>query len=155
MRASGPWYRRTSDAIEGSIEGVPFRLDTYVVSTGHSHVTFTRATSPLERPVEAKLTISPRTILTGIGENLGLRSIRTGDPAFDAGMVLRSKDPRTALCLVDEAVRSRMRALKRRASLHASGSEVKVRWRGAERDAAALDAACELVAAVARASARA
>src|SRR5262249_37330715 len=64
IRASGPWYRRKSDAIEASVQGVPLRLDTYVVSTGKSHVTFTRARCELERPVSAKLTISPRTVFT-------------------------------------------------------------------------------------------
>jgi hypothetical protein len=155
VRDSGPWYRRKSDAIEGSIDGVPFRLDTYVVSTGHSHTTFTRATSPLERPVAAKLTISPRTFLTAIGAAFGLKSIRTGDSAFDARMSLRSNAPREALALVDETVRSRLRALDRRASLVVDGKEAKVKWQGAEKDAAVLDAACELVSAVARVSARA
>jgi hypothetical protein len=155
IQASGPWYRRTSDAIEGSVQGVPFHLDTYVVSTGKSHVTFTRATCALEGQAAANCTITPRTIFTGFGEALGVKSIRTGDPAFDAKLSLRSKDPRGALALVDETVRSRLRALDRRASLVVAGKEAKLRWNGAEKDPAVLDAACEIVSAVARASARA
>jgi hypothetical protein len=154
-QSTGPWYRRRPDAIEGSVQGVPFRLDTYVVSTGKSQTTFTRATSPLERPVAARLTISPRSFFTTIGERFGMETLRTGDAGFDAKMSVRSKAPREALALVDETVRSRLLALDRRASVVVDGKEAKVRWRGAEKDPTVLDAACEVVSAIARASARA
>lgn len=154
VQATGPWYRRKSDAIEGSVEGVPFRLDTYVVSTGKSQTTFTRATCSLERPLAGRLSISPRTVFTAVGEALGRETLRTGDAGFDARASVRSKTPREALALVDETVRSRWRALDRRASLVVDGKEAKLRWHGAEKDAAVLDAACGLLCAIARAPAR-
>ena len=155
IASTGPWYRRTSDAIEGSMQGVALRLDTYVVSTGKSQITYTRVACSLERPFEAKLVVSRRSFLTGIGERFGRKSIRTGDPSFDERWVLRSKARDAALRLVDETVRSRMRALDRRACLQVSGREAKVWWTGRETDPSVLDAACDLVAAVARASANA
>jgi hypothetical protein len=153
--SSGPWYRKTSDAIEGSTQDVPFRLDTYTVSTGKTQITYTRATSSLARPFESKLAVSRRTFWTGVGERLGRKTIPTGDRSFDETWALRSGADAAARRLVDESVRERVRALNRRASLQVEGKEAKVWWTGRERDPATLDAACDLVAAVVRAAARA
>jgi hypothetical protein len=155
IASSGPWYRKTSDAIDGATLGAAFRLDTYTVSTGKSQIVYTRAASSLERPLEAKLVVSRRTFFTGIGERFGRRSIATGDRSFDEKWVLRSKAPDAARRLVDETVRERVRALNRPASLQVEGKEAKVWWTGREKDPAALDAACDLVVAVVRASANA
>src|SRR5258706_4285436 len=66
IRSSGPWYRRPSDALEGSLDGVPVRVDTYVVSTGKSATTFTRVISKLTNAVPRKIVATRRTILTAI-----------------------------------------------------------------------------------------
>jgi hypothetical protein len=153
--ASGPWYRKPSDAIDGSTQGVPFRLDTYTVSTGKSQIVYTRAAGSLARPIEAKLVVSRRTFFTGIGERFGRRSIPTGDRSFDEKWALRSKAPDAARRLVDETVRARVRALDRRAILQVEGKEARVWWNGRETDPSVLDAACDLVAAVVRGSANA
>lgn len=155
IEASGPWYRHKSDAIEGSVEDVAIRLDTYVVSTGKTQVTFTRVQCRLGRPFPGKIVAKRRTFLTGIGEKLGRRSLRTGDPTFDGKMVVRSKSGDIALRLFDEKVRSRARAIERPVSIQIAGEEAKAWWRGAETDPSVLDAACNLVAALARASASA
>src|SRR6478609_2526337 len=41
-QAAGPWYRRSTDAIDATIEGLPIRFDTYVVSSGKHSVAYTR-----------------------------------------------------------------------------------------------------------------
>jgi hypothetical protein len=155
IAAAGPWYRRTSDAIEGSVEDVPVRVDTYVVSTGKSHVTFTRVRSRLERPFPGKVVASPRSFLTGIAEKLGRRSIPTGNADFDQRIVVRSKARDAALALFDERVRERARELERRACIQVSGDEVKIWWRGAETEPRVLDRACSAAAAIVRAAANA
>src|SRR5260221_3971764 len=155
IASTGSWYRRTSDAIEGSTQGTAFRLDTFTVSTGKSQIVYTRAAARLDRPIEAKLVVSRRTFCTGIGERLGRRSIPTGERTFDEKLVLRSKAPEAGRSLVDETVRERVRALNRRATLQVEGKEAKVWWTGREKEPAVLDAASELVATVARAAASA
>jgi len=155
IASSGPWYRQTAAAIDGSAQGTAFRLDTFTVSTGKSQIVYTRASGSLERYFEAKLVVSRRTFFTGIGERLGWRSIPTGDRTFDEKWVLRSKAPDAARRLVDETVRERVRTLNRRASVQVEGKAAKVWWTGREKDPAVLDAACDLVAAVVRAAASA
>lgn len=152
---SGPWYRRTPDRIEGRFEGVDLLFDTYVVSTGKSHITFSRVRGELERPVGAKITVGRRTFLTAIEEKLGRASVRTRDGAFDERRVVRSKAGDSALQVLDDDVRARILAFTRSADLEVAGGEAKLTWRGAEADPAVLDAAGGLVASLARACAKA
>ena len=152
--ASGPWYRRQAAAIEGDVEGVPIRLDTYVVSTGHAHVTYTRVQSRLPRPVHARVCVTPRTVFTGLGERLGRETIRTSDPTFDRAMAVRSKSRETALGAVDDAVRSRTLGIGRKVSMQVEGENLKIWWQGGESSPEILDAASRLAAALARSCAR-
>src|SRR5262245_44686886 len=62
IASSGPWYRRNPDAVEGSVDGVQVKLDTFVVSTGKSHAVFTRVRSPLARPFPGKLALARRSL---------------------------------------------------------------------------------------------
>jgi len=150
IASSGPWYRRDPDAVEGQVDGVRVRLDTFVVSTGKSHTVYTRVRSPLARPFPGKLALGRRSFLTTVAEKLGVRSIPTGDRSFDERMVLRAKDGDAARQLVGEGVRSRARELDRRATIRVAGDEAKITWRGRETDPSALDAACRLAAALSR-----
>ena len=145
--ASGPWYRRSSDRIEGAIDGCLVRIDTYVVSTGKSHVTFTRLRGELERPFTAKLRVAPRNFLTGVGEILGRKRIPTGDAAFDGRMSVRCPSRALALAAIDESVRTRVLALDRPVSIQVQDREVKVWWRGQEKVPQTLDAGCQVTAA--------
>jgi hypothetical protein len=155
IEAAGPWYRRIPQAIEGTLEGVAFRLDTFTVSTGKTQVTYTRVKSQLERRFPGKLLATRRTFLTPIGEAVGWKSIRTGDRSFDDRMVVRSKASEATLRALDDEVRLRLGALARSVNLQVADREVKVWWRNAERDPQALEAGCRLVATLARACAKA
>jgi len=153
-QAAGPWYRRSTDAIEATIEGLPIRFDTYVVSSGKHSVAYTRVSSSLERDASAKISIAPRSSLTGIGESLGFSTIRTGDPGFDARMAVRSKQEGAARRVVDEDVRARVLEIPRRIEVKVDGRTAKVAWRTREKDPHTLDAAGRLVAALRRSLAR-
>ena len=154
LEPTGPWYRRTPHAVEGKMENVPFRLDTYVVSTGKSHITYTRVRGELDRPFPGQLEVWRRNFFTKLAEKLGRRSLHTGDSAFDTRMTARSKAGEAALGVLDADVRSRASSFPRSARLRVSGREVTVFWIGAERDLAVLEAACNLIAATVRACAK-
>ncbi|HEV8113657.1 MAG TPA: hypothetical protein VGR31_12850 [Planctomycetota bacterium] len=153
--SSGPWYRRSSHAIEGSVDGVPVRVDTYVVSTGKSTTIFTRVRASLARPSPAKVVATRRNLLTGLAEKLGRRTIASGDSGFDELYALRSKEPATALALFDERARAEARKIGRRVSILVKQGEVKLTWHGMETDPSVLDATCGTASAIARASANA
>jgi hypothetical protein len=154
-QGSGPWYRRSNDSIDATVEGVPVRLDTYVVSTGKTTVRFTRVTSRLEREVEDRISICRRSIFTGLGERFGRKTLRTSDPAFDRRMAARSRNPGRALRTIDEDFRTRLLEIQRRVQVKVDGASAVVTWHGGEKDPRTLDAACRLAAALSRASARA
>ena len=132
------------------MEGVQVKLDTYVVSTGKSHMTFTRATSPLERDAPSKVTVSRRHIFTGLGEALGMKTVRTGDPSFDERMVVRTKDAARVRGTIDETVRARILAMPASVTLRVDGRTAKVTWRGKEKESRTLDTALGLAAAVSK-----
>ncbi len=150
VQASGPWYRRSTDAIDATIEGEPIRFDTYVVSTGKTTIAYTRVASSLERDVPAKITIAPRSSLTAMGESLGFSTVRTGDASFDARMAVRSKNEAFARRVVDEDVRARALDIGRRIEAKVEGRTAKVAWRAREKDTGTLDAAGRFVAALRR-----
>jgi hypothetical protein len=152
--AAGPWYRRSTDAIDATIEGLPIRFDTYVVSSGKQTVHYTRVASSLDRDAPAKISIAPRSPFTGFGERLGFSTVRTGDPGFDARMAVRSKDEGAARRMVDEDVRARSLEIGRRIQVKVDGRTAKVSWRGREKDPGALDAAGRLIAALRRSISR-
>ena len=153
-QAAGAWYRRSTDAIDAPIEGAPIRFDTYVVSSGKHAVVYTRVATSLEREAPAKLSIAPRSSLTAIGESLGFSTVRTGDPGFDARMVVRSRNEGIARRAVDEDVRARSLEIARRIQVKVDGRTAKVAWRGREKDPSTLDAAGRLIAALRRSIAR-
>lgn len=152
---TGPWYRRTSTAVEGAVRGVPVRLDTYVVSTGKTHVTFTRVRAPLERDLAARVVVTRRNVFTGWGEALGWKTVPTGDSSFDAKFAARSPSRETAQGVLDDDVRARVAAFPHGLQIHCSGREAKIAWRNAESNPAVLEAGVELGAALGRACARA
>lgn len=153
-QAAGPWYRRSTDAIDATIEGESIRFDTYVVSSGKHSVVFTRVSSNLERDAPAKVSIAPRSFFTAIGERLGFSTVRTGDAAFDARMAVRSRNDALARRAVDEDVRARALEIGRRIQVKVGGRTVKVAWRGREKDPTTLDAAGRLIAALRRSISR-
>jgi len=154
IEASGPWYRRRACAIEGSVEGVDVRLDTYVVHHGKSAVTYTRASAKLERRVHVDLEAGWRNLFTWITEKFGRMSISTGSPEFDQMMYVRSGSQDFARNVLDGEFRTRFLHIGRHADIKIEGDLARITWHGAEKDPAALEASARAVAALARACAR-
>lgn len=152
--ASGPWYRRQPMAVEGSLDGVALRLDTFVVRHGKSSTTYTRVGARLDRPVRSEIEVHRRSFLTPLAALFGRVSIPSAHMAFDEAMVLRSESRELARAVVDETVRTSLLAIPRRLRLVVEGEVAELRWRGSERDPAVLESATRTVAALARACAR-
>lgn len=154
IEASGPWYRRKSSAIEGSLEGVELRLDTFAVRHGKSSVTYTRASAKLARRVHVDLEATWRNLFTLISEKLGRMSISTGSPEFDRMMYVRSGSQDFARTVLDDETRTRFLKIGRHPDIKVEEDLAKLTWRGAEKDPEVLEASARAVAALALACAR-
>jgi hypothetical protein len=80
--------------------------------------------------------------------------VALGEGAFDEHMLLRCASAKLAREILDERTRKLLIAFVRRPYFEASGNELKLCWRGAEREPAVLAAAVEVVVAAALAHAR-
>jgi hypothetical protein len=67
-------------------------LDTYTVSSGHSHVTFTRMRAPYVNPEGFRFTIYRKGFFSDLGKLLGMQDIAVGDPDFDEAFVIKGDD---------------------------------------------------------------
>jgi len=65
-------------------------LDTYTVSTGKSHVTFTRIRAPFVNPDGFRFNIYRKGIFSGIARLLGTQDIEIGDAYFDDEFIIQS-----------------------------------------------------------------
>jgi hypothetical protein len=65
-------------------------LDTYTVSTGKSHVTYTRIRAPFVNPDGFRFNIYRKGIFSGIGKLLGTQDIEIGDAYFDDEFIIQS-----------------------------------------------------------------
>ncbi|HEY9226641.1 MAG TPA: hypothetical protein VIP11_08350 [Gemmatimonadaceae bacterium] len=83
-------------------------LDTYVVSTGHTTMVFTRMRAPYVNPDGFRFTIYRRSIFTELGKMLGMQDVEIGlDPQFDHDFVIKGTDESKLRALfADDAVRT-------------------------------------------------
>src|SRR6516165_2925790 len=70
-------------------------LDTYTVSSGHSHYTFTRLRAPYVNPEGFRFTIYRKGFFSDLGKLLGMQDIEVGDPEFDEAFVIKGNDEET------------------------------------------------------------
>lgn len=67
-------------------------LDTYTVSTGKSHVTYTRMRAPYVNPDGFRFTIYRRGLFTGIAKFLGMQDVEMGEEHFDEAFVIKTNE---------------------------------------------------------------
>lgn len=67
-------------------------LDTYTVSAGKSHVTYTRMRAPYVNAGGFQFTIYPEGFFSSLGRALGMQDISIGDPRFDERFVIKGND---------------------------------------------------------------
>ena len=68
-------------------------LDTYTVSTGKTHVTYTRIRAPFVNPDGFRFNIYRKHIFSGIARLLGTQDIEIGDSYFDDEFIIQSSSP--------------------------------------------------------------
>jgi hypothetical protein len=67
-------------------------LDTYTVSTGKSHVTFTRIRAPYVNADGFRFKIYRKGIFSAIGKYFGMQDIEVGYPDFDRDFIIKGTD---------------------------------------------------------------
>jgi hypothetical protein len=67
-------------------------LDTYTVSTGKHHTTYTRLRAPYVNADGFRFTVYREGLFTPLGKMLGMQDVEIGDPDFDQAFVLKGND---------------------------------------------------------------
>ena len=67
-------------------------LDTYVVSTGESHTTYTRLRAPYVNRDGFRFTVYRQGFFSELGKFLGMQDIEVGYPDFDPDFIIKSHD---------------------------------------------------------------
>lgn len=67
-------------------------LDSYAVSTGHSHVVLTRLRAPYVNPSGFRFTVYRKSLFSGLGKFFGMQDIEVGDPQFDDDFIVKATD---------------------------------------------------------------
>src|SRR5215203_1488486 len=67
-------------------------LDTYTVTTGHAHFTYTRMRAPYVNPDGLRFTVYRRSFFSELGKLLGMQDIEVGDPDFDEAFIVKGTD---------------------------------------------------------------
>ena len=74
-------------------------FDTYTVSTGQSHVTYTRIRAPYLSIDGFRFALYRRNLLSNLRRLLGIQDIETGYPEFDREFVVKSNNQAKAMAL--------------------------------------------------------
>ena len=81
------------DKVQAHVKNWTLTLDTYTVSTGHSHVTYTRMRSPFVSRDGFRFRIYRAGLFSGLGKALGMQDIDVGHSAkFDDDFVIQGND---------------------------------------------------------------
>jgi hypothetical protein len=85
-------------------------LDTYTVSSGHSHVTYTRMRAPYVNPEGFRFTICRKGFFSDLGKLLGMQDVEVGDPDFDEAFIIKGNDEdRVRVLFSDPKIRQMIR----------------------------------------------
>lgn len=82
-----------TDKVVARVKEWTITLDLYTVSTGKSHVTYTRLRAPYVNSDGFRFTIYRKSIFSGLGKMLGMQDLEMGDPAFDEAFILQGNNP--------------------------------------------------------------
>lgn len=76
-------------AVQARVGPWTITLDTYTVSTQHSHTTFTRMRAPYVNPEGFRFTIYRKGLFSELGKLLGMQDIDVGDMEFDDAFIIK------------------------------------------------------------------
>jgi len=81
------------DKVQAHVKSWTITLDTYVVSTGHSHVTYTRLRAPFVSRDGLRFRIYRKGLFSGLGKALGMQDIEVGHSLhFDDDFIIQGND---------------------------------------------------------------
>jgi hypothetical protein len=81
------------DKVQAHVKNWTLTLDTYTVSSGHSHVTYTRMRAPFVSQDGFRFRIYRKGIFSGLGKMLGMQDIEVGHSvSFDDDFIIQGND---------------------------------------------------------------
>ncbi|HEV8577479.1 MAG TPA: DUF3137 domain-containing protein [Thermoanaerobaculia bacterium] len=81
------------DKVQAHVKNWTVTLDTYTVSSGHSHVTYTRMRAPFVSRDGFRFRIYRKSLFSGLGKVLGMQDIEVGHSLhFDEDFVIQGND---------------------------------------------------------------
>jgi len=81
------------DKVQAHVKGWTVTLDVYTVSTGHSHVTYTRMRAPFVNRDNFRFRIYRKSFFSGLGKALGMQDIEVGySSQFDDDFIVQGND---------------------------------------------------------------
>jgi hypothetical protein len=94
------------DEVRAQVGEWTVTLDTFTVSTGQSHVTFTRMRAPYVNPDGFRFAIYRKGFFSELGKTLGMQDLEVGIPDFDEAFIIKGNDENKVRALFgDPAVR--------------------------------------------------
>ncbi len=135
----GPWYRKTPSRIVGEVNGLSFVYDRQVVSTGKSHVVYTRLVVHGPPIVPGKLKIIRNHFFNRIGFSFRSKRIETGDPVFDAMYLVSYRAADATGVTLNERTRELLCFLPRLSDLTIEQGKLTLRWIATTKETTTLD----------------
>lgn len=86
---SGKWK---GDKVVAKVKEWTITLDTYTVSTGKSHVTYTRMRAPYVNADGFRFKIYRKNVFSEVGKCFGMQDIETGYPEFDRDFIVKGNN---------------------------------------------------------------
>lgn len=78
--------------VEASVHEWTITLDTYTVSTGKTHITYTRIRAPYVNKDGFRFRIYRKGVFSGLGKLLGMQDVEIGFPEFDDTFIIQGND---------------------------------------------------------------
>lgn len=78
--------------VEASVHEWTITLDTYTVSTGKTHITYTRIRAPYVNKDGFRFRIYRKGVFSGLGKMLGMQDVEIGFPEFDDTFIIQGND---------------------------------------------------------------
>jgi hypothetical protein len=143
-----------SEAIEARVGHAIVRLDLYVVSSGKSSTTYTRARARFALGAGPRFRVYEEGFFSSLGKALGTQDLELGDPRFDAIFMVKGDDVEALRRAWTEPARHLLMSRFRHGRAESNGHEVSLIVLGALLDVATLEAMLDLVGELASAGAR-
>jgi hypothetical protein len=107
--SAGGWWKH--GRVVADVGAWQLTLDKHVVSTGKSHITYTRLRAPFVSNGGLRFDIYRRSLFSDLGKLLGMQDIEVGDAAFDEAFIVKGNDePTVRKLLADPALRALLEA---------------------------------------------